>query len=256
MAGPDRTGATGHPGRSRPMDTVTVRFPLPGDWVAVHTPAHRIPSHGFHLWGQTYAYDFLRVQEGSEGFRFHTPPTWRYWLGGVRLEQCLGHGAPILAPFSGEVVEAHDGWPERQRLHPVVDVFRVLKNGVTFDPRQRGGNVKFVPMLGNYLILRHPQPAVYALLAHLRPGSVRVRPGQRVTVGEALAQVGHTGNSTAPHLHFQLMDRVDLRDARGIPCAFDGGQWLQPGGWEPMRGAIPGRGQPLRGDSGSGDPEA
>ena len=60
----------------------------------------------------------------------------------------------------------------------------------------------------------------YALYAHLAPGSVAVSPGQRVRVGEVLGRVGHSGNSTAPHLHFQLMDSPDPWQARGIPCAF------------------------------------
>jgi murein DD-endopeptidase MepM/ murein hydrolase activator NlpD len=60
----------------------------------------------------------------------------------------------------------------------------------------------------------------YALYAHLAPGSVAVTRGQQVRAGEVLGRVGHTGNSTAPHLHFQLMDSGDPLQARGIPCAF------------------------------------
>ena len=49
----------------------------------------------------------------------------------------------------------------------------------------------------------------YALHAHLAPGSLVVTRGQQVRVGEMLGWVGHSGNSTAPHLHFHLMDSAD-----------------------------------------------
>jgi len=44
------------------MQPITVEFPLRGDWTAGHTPAEKVPSHGVDLLGQTYAYDFLRVE--------------------------------------------------------------------------------------------------------------------------------------------------------------------------------------------------
>ncbi|WP_353826570.1 M23 family metallopeptidase [Agromyces sp. SYSU T0242] len=40
---------------------------------------------------------------------------------------------------------------------------------------------------------------------------------QRVASSDLLGRVGHTGNSTAPHLHFQLMDSAGLMTANGIP---------------------------------------
>jgi hypothetical protein len=43
-----------------PATAVVVEFPLRGEWVAVRTPAHKIPSHGTELFGQRYAFDFVR----------------------------------------------------------------------------------------------------------------------------------------------------------------------------------------------------
>jgi murein DD-endopeptidase MepM/ murein hydrolase activator NlpD len=60
-------------------------------------------------------------------------------------------------------------------------------------------------VVGNYLILDLGQGR-FALYAHLQPGSLRVKLGDRVKTGQVLARLGNSGKSDAPHLHFQLMD--------------------------------------------------
>ena len=57
----------------------------------------------------------------------------------------------------------------------------------------------------------------FAGYGHLQPGSVRVRRGQRVRTGERIGRLGNSGNSTGPHLHFQLMTRPSFVDADGLP---------------------------------------
>ena len=81
----------------------------------------------------------------------------------------------------------------------------------------------------------------YALYAHLVPGSVAVTSGQQVRAGEVIGRVGHTGNSTAPHLHFQLMDSADPLQAKGIPCAFAAYLVERDGQWLRVEGGIPNR---------------
>ena len=61
----------------------------------------------------------------------------------------------------------------------------------------------------------------FALYAHMQPGSLRVRPGDRVERGDVLRLVGNTGNSSMPHLHFHVMDRPSPLDANGLPYVFD-----------------------------------
>jgi hypothetical protein len=72
---------------------------------------------------------------------------------------------------------------------------------------------------GNHVILKIA-PGVYALYAHLRPGSIRVRLGQKVKAGTVLALSGNSGNSTGPHLHFQLMSANKPLVSNGIPYVF------------------------------------
>ena len=71
-------------------------------------------------------------------------------------------------------------------------------------------------------------PDVFASYAHLRGGSVSVKPGQRVQRGQVLAQLGQSGNSGAPHLHFQLSDKPTFEGSEGIPYVFQNFDYLGP----------------------------
>jgi murein DD-endopeptidase MepM/ murein hydrolase activator NlpD len=130
--------------------------------------------------------------------------------------------------------------PERAWVHLVREVALAVKNTVGFDPARSG----FDPVAGNHVIMQGA--GVFAVFAHLAPGTVSVTIGQEVRVGEVVGRVGHTGNSTAPHLHFQLMDSADPLRAMGVPCAFAEYLVQRDGGWERVEGSIPGRRERIR----------
>jgi murein DD-endopeptidase MepM/ murein hydrolase activator NlpD len=75
---------------------------------------------------------------------------------------------------------------------------------------------------------------------------VSVNVGETVAAGALVGRVGHSGNSTSPHLHFQLMDRADPLTAKGIPCAFAAYLVLRAGHWESVEGGVPERSQRIR----------
>lgn len=213
---------------------VVVEFPLRGEWFAPNTPGTRVPSHGTDAFGERYAFDFVGLEAGSRSRRFYRPGAVQYLVRGVRLEDCFGWGRPIFAALAGRVVQAEDGWPERDPVHPVRDLRVMVQNARAF----RSGRISDLRALsGNFVMVESREG--YALYAHAQTGSIGVAVGERVEVGQQLARVGHSGNSTAPHLHFQLMDDRDPWKAQGILCCFRAYEVWQQGGWQAVQNAIP-----------------
>ncbi len=56
---------------------------------------------------------------------------------------------------------------------------------------------------GNYVEIDHGS-GYQTLYAHMIPGSIQVSPGQQVEKGDVIGYVGSTGNSSGPHLHFEV----------------------------------------------------
>ncbi|MHB8381838.1 MAG: M23 family metallopeptidase [Candidatus Binataceae bacterium] len=111
------------------------------------------------------------------------------------------YGRPVLAVADGTVVTAINDQPD---VPP-----GSFPAGLTVD--QADGNAVILDLGGGN----------YAMYAHMQPGSVRVAAGDRVTRGEVLGLVGNSGNTLAPHLHFQLMDSPHSLESNGLPYEID-----------------------------------
>jgi murein DD-endopeptidase MepM/ murein hydrolase activator NlpD len=184
-------------------------LPFRGTWRAKNSPARRVPSHGTHLFATTYAMDFVAVRDR----RSARVTDWRTWFSVEPVDRFFAFGQPILAPAPGRVVTVHDGEPDHEARRSQV---ALVPYALTQAARVRQGPGAIA---GNYVILELDQ-AAYVLLAHLRAGSIQVRTGEAVAVGQELGACGNSGNSTQPHLHIQLMDSPDPYTARGLPIAF------------------------------------
>ncbi len=57
---------------------------------------------------------------------------------------------------------------------------------------------------GHYIVLRSDGENRDYVFMHLATGSTRVHEGQRVRTGQRLGDVGSTGASSGPHLHFEV----------------------------------------------------
>lgn len=73
---------------------------------------------------------------------------------------------------------------------------------------------------GNYIIIYHPSSNLYTLYAHGQAGSICVSELQRVKQGQQIMRVGSTGNSTGPHLHFEVRTSPGYYSNRVNPMTY------------------------------------
>ena len=72
---------------------------------------------------------------------------------------------------------------------------------------------------GNYIIIAHYN-GLYTLYAHGQSGSIRVSEGDYVSQGQQIMNVGSTGNSSGPHLHFEVRTSPGLYANRVDPTNY------------------------------------
>jgi len=141
---------------------------------------------------QRFAIDFYKLDEQH-----------RTWVGDPsKLESFLTYRVPILSAAAGTVVAALDGFANTT----------ALPNPPKPPPINE--------TVGNHVIVKVAE-GVYVLYAHMDPGSVAVRVGDQVTRGQQLGLIGSSGNSTTPHLHFQILTLPTYFPADSKPFAFD-----------------------------------
>jgi murein DD-endopeptidase len=169
-----------------------------GNWVAIYDPTwlrgHRRVV--FNVDGKQnipgrFAIDFMLLDDGG-----------KYFKGDEDLvSNWYGYDADVLAVADGTVSSVKNDFPESTKLsaHPSYPAEKATGNYVSIDI----GNGKF------------------AFYEHLKPGSIGVKPGQKIKKGEVIASLGFTGQSTGPHLHFHLANTDAPLGAEGIPFVFE-----------------------------------
>jgi hypothetical protein len=111
------------------------------------------------------------------------------------------YGKPIIAVADGTVVGTRND----------------LKDQV---PGALPANLPLDEADGNFVVLDIGS-GLFVNYAHMRPGSVTVKLGDKVQRGDQLGEVGNTGNSQAPHLHLHVMDNASPLASNGLPYVFD-----------------------------------
>jgi murein DD-endopeptidase MepM/ murein hydrolase activator NlpD len=81
--------------------------------------------------------------------------------------------------------------------------------------------------VGNFVVIQHG-PALFSLYAHMMHSSATVSIGDPVAAGQVIGRIGNSGYSTAPHIHFQYMDNVDMIVGKGLPALFWGARINRP----------------------------
>lgn len=194
--------------RPDPPPPVEVRSPVLGRWRAMNSPATRVPSHGTHLLGQTYAIDL--VHEPAPGAR----PAFGGWHPARSIHEYPALGQPVVAPIDGRVVAARRRARDHRCRSSWLGLAYLMVESAILSLRGTGG------ILGNHVVIEVDGGGRWVTVAHLRRGSVRVQVGDRVTAGQQVGEVGNSGNSSEPHVHLQVTDHRRLWLALGVPFVF------------------------------------
>src|ERR1700722_1344246 len=176
---------------------VAISSPLRGDhWLAGNGPSstsgHRralIPIDGHAAIAQRFAIDWVRIRDEGKTFQGDEKDNKNYYA----------YGSDALAVADGVVTEVKDGIPENI---PGRD-----SRAVPITLETVGGNHVILDIGGGH----------FAFYAHLQPGFLRVKLGDKVRRGQVVGLVGNSGNSTEPHLHFHVEDGSSPLGAEGLP---------------------------------------
>lgn len=182
-------------------------LPLKGTWFAGAAPS--LNSH--HRWGsiQEFAFDFVKTGANGKTFRGE----------GNKLSDYYAYGEPVYSIGEGKVVSISDGAYESDNnlKQPEETVEEYLMRSSKY--QQELLSKGFANVLGNHVIIQH-EGGEYSYYVHLKTGSLKVQVGDVVTRGQQIGELGHSGNSTEPHLHFHLTDGPDMSYSRSIPVSF------------------------------------
>jgi hypothetical protein len=199
--------------------SVVLNPPVRGQWAIFNPPGH-----------PKLAFDFLAVDEGKSPYE--GVGLVRHIFSTISVDATLAWNKPVFAVLDGTVVATSDGMPDRERISMARDLLRLMFFGPKVAP-------PFSALGGNYVILKCGD--VYPLYAHLKKGSVCVRPGDIVRSGDPLGLVGNSGSSLQPHLHFQLMNTAEPFPLfkNLVPFVVSSAQRRTEGKWEPVvHGAL------------------
>ncbi len=164
------------------------RLPFNGTWYVAE-------EHGFldshkRFVPEAFAYDFLVIGSGGKSYQGN----------GSRNSEYYAYREPVLAAGDGEVVYMRNNVPENVPGQAM--------------PATPGGNA---------IVIRHDDEQ-YTYYAHMTPSGMKVGVGDSVSAGDVIGEVGNSGDSIEPHLHFHAMSGPDPGQSSGIPALFE--NWI------------------------------
>lgn len=173
----------------------TYHMPFQGEWMTFWGGVNNLVNYHYDVVSQRYAYDLFIMEDGTshEGSASEN-------------ESYFAYGEPVLAPLEGKVTVLED---------------TIEDNTPTVDTNEE-------QPLGNHVTIEH-ENGEYSVIAHLKQGSVTVEEGDMVDAGDELGKVGNSGNSSEPHIHFQVSDSPEEGDLSSIRIQLEHGE-------DPVRG--------------------
>lgn len=170
---------------------IKYHLPFDGEWVVANGGIDRENSHSWNIFSQRYAYDFYIIQDGKT-----------HKENGMNVYDYYCYDKVVLAPAKGIVVK-------------ILDIF---------DDTQVTGKAEIQcdasDVRGNYILIQHASKE-FSLIAHLKKGSFYVKEGDHVSCGQAIAHCGNSGNSSEPHIHFQVQEGKSFTKSCSLPICFE-----------------------------------
>jgi Peptidase family M23 len=167
------------------VDGLSARLPFEGTWYVAAEHGDLDPHKRFLA--EAFAYDFLQIGANGKSFEHD----------GTRNLDYYAFGKRVLAAKDGTVVFVRADITDNEPGDPNLNT--------------PGGNV---------VVIDHGS-GQFSYYAHLRARSVSVKIGNKVKSGDPLGEVGNSGDSTEPHLHFHVMNAADPAQADGVPVVFE-----------------------------------
>lgn len=161
----------------------TLRLPFNGKWYVAAGGFDINTNHHAVSTDPWFAYDFLIKKDG-----------FTFLNDGTRNDDYFCYDKKVLSPGAGTVVEVVNGMHENRPGE--------LSRGA-----------------GNYIIIDHGNHE-FSVLAHLKSGSIVIRPGDKVEIGQLLGRCGNTGHAAQPHLHYHLQNSPVIFRGEGLPIQF------------------------------------
>ncbi|WP_242927518.1 M23 family metallopeptidase [Pontibacter vulgaris] len=137
-----------------------------------------------------YAYDFVVVDAANK----------KYKSDGKADEDWYGYGAGVQAVAAGKVVAVRNDQPDNKKF----DVPSLKTNALA--------------LYGNYVVVEHSKGEL-SMYGHLKQSSIPLKVGDNVQQGQQIGQIGVSGSSFFPHLHFEIRTSTD-HAAEGLPSYF------------------------------------
>jgi len=165
-------------------------LPFPEKWTVINGGVEKKLSHSWGILTQRYAYDFFILNDEGKSFAGDNKLLKNYYC----------YGKDIIAPADGIVVKLSNKHKDSR-----VDGKKVYCDA--WDIR------------GNFILIKHSDNE-YSAIAHIMQNSFTVNVGDKVKQGEVIAQCGNSGNTSEPHIHFQLQTGKSFFLSAGLPIAF------------------------------------
>lgn len=180
-------------------------FPLKGTWSVFGAPS--LNSH--HRWVgiQEFSYDFIKMDKNGNSHK----------KDGSKFTHYYAYGEDVVSVGDGKVVSIINTIEESDVLLQSEDSdehwmkVKALQNELM----QKG----FEYVLGNHVIIEHAN-GEYSYYMHLKTNSIIVQVGDAVKKGQKIGELGQSGMSSEPHLHFQLSDSPNILKSRCLPILF------------------------------------